>query len=54
MQRRLNGVRVRGLLDSGFNRNRPGKGYGDLSFRCDVDYRGYVDNVRIDRNYRGY
>jgi len=30
-----------------------GYGGGDLSFRCDVDYRGYVSNVRIDR-YRRY
>ena len=28
---------------------------GDLTFRCNVDYRGYVTNVRIRRNdgYRG-
>ena len=61
VQRRNYGVRVRGLLDSGYsaqpygyqNRNY---GYGDLSFRCDVDYRGGVSNVRINRNdsYRRY
>lgn len=55
-----NSVRVRGLATSG----RPA-GYGqygagaygavgysyqpDLSFRCDVDYRGYVRNVDINR-----
>jgi hypothetical protein len=53
---------VRGLLDTGMYGNRPpygggyGGGYGgsgDLSFRCDVDYRGYVSDVRIDR-YRRY
>jgi hypothetical protein len=52
VQRRSNGrVRVRGLLDTGLY-GRPGSGYGrgDLDFRCDVDYRGYVSNVRIDRN----
>ena len=41
------GVRVRGLASSG----RYGY-YGntaDLSFRCDVDYRGYVRNVDINR-----
>jgi len=49
VQRRNNGVRVRGMLDTargGYN-NGP---YGDLEFRCDVDYRGYVYNVRISRS----
>jgi hypothetical protein len=54
VQRRSAGrVRVRGLLDTGLYRTQPwNPGYanqGDLSFRCDVDYRGYVTNVRIDR-----
>ena len=41
------GVRVRGLASSG----RYGYGYNaaDLSFRCDVDYRGYVRDVDINR-----
>jgi hypothetical protein len=58
------GVRVRGLASSGrvaYNGYGPygvgaygGLGYGysqaaDLSFRCDVDYRGYVRNVSINR-----
>ena len=43
-------TRVRGLASSG----RYAYGYGeygaaDLSFRCDVDYRGYVRNVDINR-----
>ncbi len=41
-------VRVRGLASSG----RTAYGYGnyaDLSFRCDVDYRGGVRNVDIRR-----
>ena len=57
-------VRVRGLASSGrmaYNGYGPygvgaygGLGYGyanaaDLSFRCDVDYRGYVRNVDINR-----
>ena len=60
VQRRNYGVRVRGLLDSGYSGGQYGyqnrSGYGDLSFRCDVDYRGGVSNVRIDRNngYRRY
>ena len=57
VQRRYSGVRVRGLLDTGLYRAQPygypGGHAGDISFRCDVDYRGYVSNVRIDPNH-GY
>ena len=60
-------MRVRGLASSGryaYNSYGPygvgaygGLGYGyanqaDLSFRCDVDYRGYVRNVDINRRYK--
>ena len=60
------GMRVRGLASSGrmaYNGYGPyGVGaygalgynaYGgaDLSFRCDVDYRGYVRDVDINRRY---
>ena len=44
-------VRVRGLASSG----RYGYGYGygyntaDLSFKCDVDYRGYIRDIDINR-----
>lgn len=59
-------IRVRGLASSGrYASNGYGSygvgaygalGYGyanaaDLSFRCDVDYRGYVRNVDINRRY---
>ena len=65
VERRSYGVRVRGLIDSGMVRAQPydprygyngGPGYvpADLSFRCDVDYRGLVTNVRVDRQYRPY
>jgi hypothetical protein len=27
---------------------------GDLTFRCNVDYRGAVSNVRINRNRAAY
>ena len=59
VERRQNGVRVTGLIDS--NRGYPPRGQaygyqnrgyaaaGDLSFRCNVDYRGAVTNVRINR-----
>lgn len=58
------GMRIRGLASSGryaYNRYGPygvgaygALGYGtaaaaDLSWRCDVDYRGYVRNVDINR-----
>ena len=63
VQRRNNGLRVSGLMSSGYanqygyqNRSN-GQSYaaGDVSFRCNVDYRGQVTNVRIGRNraYRG-
>jgi hypothetical protein len=60
------GMRIRGLATSGryaYNGYGPygvgaygalGYGYNnaaDLSFRCDVDYRGYVRNVDINRRY---
>lgn len=53
-------VRVRGLATSGRYANYGAYGVGaygaagyayqpDLSFRCDVDYRGYVRNIDINR-----
>jgi hypothetical protein len=60
------GMRINGLASSGryaYNRYGPygvgaygalGYGYNaaaDLSWRCDVDYRGYVRNVDIRRRY---
>jgi hypothetical protein len=65
VERRRNGLRVSGLLDSrsGYPPHGQAYGYqnngyaatGDLSFRCTVDYRGAVTNVRIRRanTYRG-
>ena len=63
VERRYNGLRVRGLIGTGYGGgyNQYGydyrdRGYGDLSFRCTVDYRGYVSDVRVSRNgdYRRY
>ena len=63
VQRRSSGVRVRGLLGRGWYGNQPwdqrnnypgGYRRGDFSFRCDVDYRGYVRNVRIEPLVRAY
>jgi hypothetical protein len=60
------GMRIRGLASSGRMASNGygaygvgaygGLGYGyanqaDLSFRCDVDYRGYVRDVSIIRRY---
>ena len=63
VQRRSSGLRVKGLMSSGYGGQYGGQygqqGYGysnqgyagsDLSFRCNVDYRGAVTNVRISRN----
>jgi len=62
-RRNNNGLRVSGLMSSGYGGQYAGQyGYqgqhyaqGDVSFRCNVDYRGQVTNVRIGRNntYRG-
>ena len=61
-----NGMRIRGVASSGryaYNGYGPygvgaygSLGYGvnaaaDLSFRCDVDFRGYVRDVDINRRY---
>ena len=62
-RRSNNGLRVSGLMSSGYA-GQYGNAYGyqgqqyaqgDVSFRCNVDYRGAVTNVRINRNnrYRG-
>jgi hypothetical protein len=66
VERRRSGLRVSGLIDSRGGYPPYGQAYGyqnqgyaatgDLSFRCNVDYRGVVTNVRVRRNtqYRGY
>jgi hypothetical protein len=67
VRRRNNGVRVSGLLDSSGGAYPPyanaygyqgqGQAYaaqGDLTFRCNVDYRGAVSNVRVSRNKSAY
>lgn len=65
VQRRNNGLRVSGLIDSNGASIPPyGQAYGyhnqgraasgDLSFRCTVDYRGAVTNVRVRRTATAY
>lgn len=57
---RRNSVVVRGLASSGMNRGYGQYGYGaygavgyayqpDLSFRCSVDYNGYIRDVDVNR-----
>ena len=59
VQRRTGGLRVKGLMSSsgGYGgqygyQNRAYSG-GQLTFRCNVDYRGSVTGVRISRNEYG-
>jgi hypothetical protein len=48
VDRRSNGLRVEGLLDTGrFGYDSRYTRSGDLTFRCNVDWRGYVTNVRV-------
>jgi hypothetical protein len=66
VQRRNRSLRVSGLMSSGYDGQYGGQhgqyghngqqyAQGDVTFRCNVDYRGQVTNVRIGRNnaYRG-
>ena len=62
VQRRGNGLRVSGVMSSGmasaYGNQRYGQGYNtayaaaasDLTFRCNVDSRGAVTGLRVDRN----
>lgn len=69
VQRRYNGLRVNGLIGTGYggqyreygqygrqgdqygsSRGNQSGGYGDLSFRCNVDYRGSVTGLRVSQN----
>ena len=68
-RRRNNELRVTGLINSGAYAHQYGNAYGyqgqgygdpryaqaaDLSFRCNVDYRGAVSNVRVSRYQTAY
>lgn len=54
VQRRNNSLRVFGTMSSGERFSGPYANHayaaGDVTFRCNVDYRGAVTNVRIGRN----
>lgn len=43
-----------GYQGQGYQNNQAYAGQGDLTFRCNVDYRGAVSNVRINRNRSAY
>jgi hypothetical protein len=65
VDRRSSGLRIRGVATAG---NSAGYGYnpyggynqgGELSFKCNIDYRGRITDIDLDRNryaygYRGY
>ena len=62
VERRSNGLRVRGVATA----NAQAAGYGgygyqpqgELRFKCNVDYRGYIRDIDVTRSnnygYRGY
>jgi len=60
VQRRQSGLRISGLLDSqgGYQaygyQNQRYAAQGDLTFRCNVDYRGAVTNLRVRPNKTAY
>jgi len=57
VKRRNNGLRVSGLMSSGYHGQGSQYGYqnggygtGDVTFRCNVAYNGAVTDIRIGRN----
>ena len=52
VERRNNGVRVRGVASSG--RYGYNNGAADLGFSCKVDYRGRITDIDLDRRNYGY
>jgi hypothetical protein len=64
VERRSSGLRVRGVATAnaygaGYGSN-PYGGYGnyqpqgELSFKCNIDYRGYIRDIDLDRNNYAY
>ena len=59
VDRRNSGLRVRGVATAG---NYGGYGYnqygynqaGELSFKCNIDYRGRITDIDLDRNRYSY
>ena len=53
---RVQELLLRANGQQGYQGQYQNQAYGDLKFRCTVDYRGYVSDVRVERNeqYRRY
>jgi hypothetical protein len=63
VERRSSGLRVRGVATAnayGAGYGNPYGGYGnyqpqgELSFKCNIDYRGYIRDIDLDRNNYAY
>ena len=57
VERSSDGLEVRGRLSSGYGAYGgygQADGRGDVSFSCDVDYRGAVTDIRLDQPSDGY
>ena len=57
VERSSDGLEVRGRLSSGYGAYGAygqADGRGDVSFSCDVDYRGAVTDIRLDQPSDGY
>lgn len=70
IDRRSSGLRVRGVATAGgyaaapqgygygspygYGYNQPPQQVGELTFRCNVDYRGRILDIDIDRNRNAY
>lgn len=63
VERRSNGLRVRGVATAnaygaGYGNSPYGGGYaqpqGELTFKCNIDYRGAIRDIDLDRNNYGY
>lgn len=61
VERRNNGIRVRGVATAGggygYGYGNPYGGYnqsGEFTFKCNVDYRGRITDIDLDRNRYAY
>ena len=54
VERRSRGLRVRGVASSGSRGYGYNSGGADLTFKCNVDYRGRITDIDLDRRYNNY
>ena len=64
VERRSRGLRVRGIATANAYAGGYGGGYGyspygaqpagEFSFKCNIDYRGYITDIDLDRNRNAY